>query len=81
MNHLPLIIKREYFTKVKNKSFILMTFLSPLLVIALLSFVGYLTSINNDTVRSIYVLDETGLLSETFKTCLLYTSPSPRDRG
>ena len=68
MNHLPLIIKREYFTKVKNKSFILMTFLSPLLVIALLSFVGYLTSINNDTVRSIYVLDETGLLSETFKT-------------
>ena len=68
MNHLPLIIKREYFTKVKNKSFILMTFLSPLLVIALLSFVGYLTSINNDTVRSIYVLDETGLLSDTFKT-------------
>ena len=68
MNHLPLIIKREYFTKVKNKSFILMTFLSPLLVIALLSLVGYLTSINNDTVRSIYVLDETGLLSETFKT-------------
>jgi len=68
MNHLPLIIKREYLSKVKNKSFILMTFLSPLIIIGFLSFVGYLTSINNDTVRAIYVLDETGLLSETFKT-------------
>ena len=68
MNHLPLIIKREYLSKVKNKSFILMTFLSPLIIIGLLSFVGYLTSINNDTVRAIYVLDESGLLSETFKT-------------
>ncbi len=81
MNHLPLIIKREYLTKVKNKSFILMTFLSPLIVIALLSFVGYLTSINNDTVRSIYVLDETGLLSETFKTSdqTIYTQLSEID--
>ena len=68
MNLLPLIIKREYLSKVKNKSFILMTFLSPLIIIGFLSFVGYLTSINNDTVRAIYVLDETGLLSETFKT-------------
>ena len=81
MNHLPLIIKREYLTKVKNKSFILMTFLSPLIAIALLSFVGYLTSINNDTVRSIYVLDETGLLSETFITSdqTIYTQLSEID--
>ena len=35
MNHLPLIIKREYLTKVRNKSFILMTFLSPLIMIGL----------------------------------------------
>lgn len=28
MNHLPLIIKREYLSKVKNKSFIVMTILS-----------------------------------------------------
>ncbi len=29
MNHLQLIIKREYLNKVRNRSFILMTFLSP----------------------------------------------------
>ena len=68
MNHLPLIIKREYLTKVRNKSFILMTFLSPLIMIGLFFFVGYLSSVNNDTVRSIYVLDETDFLSESFKT-------------
>ena len=65
MNHLPLIIKREYLAKVKNKSFILMTFLSPLILVGLLSLVAYLTSVNNEKVRTIAVLDESGFLSET----------------
>ena len=65
MNHLPLIIKREYLAKVKNKSFILMTFLSPLILVGLLSLVAYLTSVNNEKVRTIGVLDEAGFLSET----------------
>lgn len=64
MNHLPLIIKREYLAKVKNKSFILMTFLSPLFIVALLSLIAYLTSVNNEKVRTISVLDESGILSE-----------------
>ncbi|AOR29125.1 ABC transporter, permease protein [Formosa sp. Hel1_33_131] len=37
-------------------------------MIALFLFVGYLSSVNNDTVRTIYVLDETDFLSESFKT-------------
>ena len=65
MNHLPLIIKREYLAKVKNKSFILMTFLSPLILVGLLSLVAYLTSVNNEKVRTIGLLDEAGFLSET----------------
>ena len=65
MNHLPLIIKREYLAKVKNKSFILMTFLSPLILVGLLSLVAYLTSVNNEKVRTIAVLDESGFLRET----------------
>ena len=65
MNHLPLIIKREYLAKVKNKSFILMTFLSPLILVGLLSLVAYLTSVNNEKVRTIGVLDEAGFLSKT----------------
>ena len=67
MNHLPLIIKREYLTKVRNKSFILMTFLSPLIMIGLFFFVGYLSNINNDTIRTIYVLDETSFYRKPLK--------------
>lgn len=67
MNHLPLIIKREYLTKVKNKSFIVMTFLSPLIMIALIAVVAYLSQLNNDKKRSISVLDETGYLSDIFE--------------
>ncbi|WP_458629167.1 ABC transporter permease [Winogradskyella sp. PC D3.3] len=67
MNHLPLIIKREYFTKVKNKSFIIMTFLSPLIMIALIAVVAYLSQLNNDKERTISVLDETGYLKDVFQ--------------
>ncbi|WP_340154888.1 ABC transporter permease [uncultured Winogradskyella sp.] len=67
MNHLPLIIKREYFTKVKNKSFIIMTFLSPLIMIALIAVVAYLSQLNNDKQRTISILDETGYLKDVFQ--------------
>ncbi|MBF8151494.1 ABC transporter permease [Winogradskyella sp. F6397] len=67
MNHLPLIIKREYLTKVKNKSFIVMTFLSPLIMIALIAVVAYLSQLNNDKQRTISVLDETGYLKGEFQ--------------
>lgn len=66
MNHLSLIIKREYLTKVRNKSFIIMTFLSPIIVVAIFALVAYLSNLNNDTVRSISVLDESGLFVEDF---------------
>ena len=67
MNHLPLIIKREYFTKVKNKSFVIMTFLSPLIMIALIAVVAYLSQLNNDKQRTISILDETGYLKDVFQ--------------
>src|SRR5690606_354196 len=66
MNHLSLIIVREYLTKVRNKSFIVMTFLSPIIFVGIFALVGYLSSVNNDTVRTINVLDESGLFLEDF---------------
>ena len=81
MNHLPLIIKREYLAKVKNKSFILMTFLSPLFIVALLSLIAYLTSVNNEKVRTISVLDESGIMSEALISSdqILYESLNGMD--
>ncbi|MFS4481629.1 ABC transporter permease [Hyunsoonleella sp. 2307UL5-6] len=67
MNHLPLIIKREYLSKVKNKSFIVMTILSPIIMIALISVVAYLSQLNNDKVRTILILDESGKVKDIFK--------------
>ncbi len=63
MNHLPLIIKREYLTKVKNKSFLIMTILSPVIMIALIAVVAYLSQLNSNSERHISVLDESGVLS------------------
>jgi ABC-2 type transport system permease protein len=67
MNHLPLIIKREYLMKVKNKSFIVMTFLSPLIMVALIAVVAYLSQLNNDKQRTISILDDTGFMEGVFK--------------
>lgn len=67
MNHLPLIIKREYLTKVKNKSFIIMTILSPIIMIALISVVAYLSQLNNNKTRVISVLDESEMVKDVFK--------------
>jgi len=68
MNHLALITKREYLTKVYNKSFIIMTFLSPLILVGVFALVAYLTSVNSDTVRTIHVLDESSLFLESFSS-------------
>lgn len=68
MNHLGLITKREFLNKVKNKSFIIMTFLSPLIMVALIALISYLTQLNNDSVKTISVLDESGLFANEFKS-------------
>ena len=67
MNHLPLIIKREYLTKVKNKSFIVMTILSPIIMIVLIAVVAYLSQLNNNKTRTISVLDASGLVVDIFQ--------------
>ena len=66
MSILKLIIKREFIAKVRNKSFIVMTFLSPLLIVALAVFVGYLASMKAD-VKQIAIHDESGLFASEFK--------------
>ena len=59
MSIISLIIKREFIAKVRNKSFIVMTFLSPLLFVGIALFVGYLSSMKADT-KQIAIHDESG---------------------
>jgi ABC-2 type transport system permease protein len=67
MSILSLIIKREFIAKVRNKSFIVMTFLSPLLFVGMALLVAFLSTMNKDSVTQIALHDEAGLLKKEFK--------------
>lgn len=67
MNHLKLITEREFLNKVKNKTFIIMTFVSPLIMVGIFALVAYLTQLNNDKVHTISVLDESNLFANEFE--------------
>jgi len=67
MSILSLIIKREFISKVRNKSFIVMTFLSPLLFVGMAVLVGFLATMNKDSATQIAIHDEAGLLKSDFK--------------
>jgi ABC-2 type transport system permease protein len=45
-----------------------MTFLSPLIMVGIFTLVAYLSELNNDKVRNISVLDESGLFTEQFES-------------
>ena len=65
MGHLALVTEREYLNKVKNKSFILATFLTPIIITLFIFLISYLTSINNDTIKVISVVDKTGYFTNS----------------
>ena len=67
MSKLALIVKREFIAKVRNKSFIVMTFLSPLLFVGIGLFVGYLSNMKSD-LKTIAIHDETGRFVNEFKS-------------
>ena len=69
MNKLGIIIKREYLTRVKNKSFLIITFLGPIFFVALM-LAPALLALNSDKMESkkaIAVLDETGWFYQKFE--------------
>lgn len=65
---LSLIIKREFNSKVRNKSFIVMTFLSPLLVVAMAVLIGYLASLNGSEKVKVGIYDQAALLKNDLKS-------------
>ncbi|WP_394906928.1 ABC transporter permease [uncultured Mesonia sp.] len=64
MGNLSLIIKREYLARIKNKAFVIMTFLSPLLVVGMIFLVAYLSSLNNDEKKIIALHDVQELINK-----------------
>lgn len=59
MNQILTVAKREFLTQVKNKTFIIMTFLSPLIVLAIIGIIAWMMSANTDQ-KNIAVVDQSG---------------------
>ena len=66
MNIIFLIIKREYLTRVRKRSFLVMTILGPLLIFGFYAIIGWaaVTSINQ---KKVAVVDESGRFVNQFK--------------
>lgn len=72
MNTLQLIIQREYLTRVRKKSFIIMTILMPLLFVAL-SFVPlWLSTLSDSGEKNIAVIDNTGMYAPLLESTDTY---------
>ncbi|MEZ4904140.1 MAG: ABC transporter permease [Spirosomataceae bacterium] len=68
MKNIFLVLKREYLVRVRKKSFIVMTILTPLLIAAFYGIVVWAAvgSFNNDH-KTIQVIDQSGLFKNQFK--------------
>ncbi|WP_223265844.1 ABC transporter permease [Vicingus serpentipes] len=67
MNKIALIIKREYLTRVKKTSFLVMTLVGPLLMAALMIVPAWLALKDKD-VQIVEVIDETGQFINQFES-------------
>lgn len=67
MNKIGYIIKREYLTRVKKKSFIIMTFLGPLIMSVMMIGPVWFAQLDNEPVHQVVVCDESGLFGDAFK--------------
>lgn len=68
MKHLAIITQREYLNKIRNRSFIIMTFVSPLIMVIFAVLIGFLSDMNSKSkAKDVMILDESGLYSNTFE--------------
>lgn len=66
MNKLWLIIQREYLTRVRKKSFILITLLSPILMVGIFTLPVLLVSMSGDDEQlTLAVKDDSGMLADS----------------
>lgn len=66
MKKILLIIQREYSTRVKKKSFLIMTLLGPILIAGFMSLAIYL-GMSDSSVQNVVVVDEAKMVTKSFK--------------
>lgn len=73
MSKIPLIIESEYMSRVRKKSFLVMTLLTPILMVLLVSLPAMLTLFKHSEMRNVTVVDHTGLYTGVFENNDEYT--------
>lgn len=73
MSKIPLIIESEYKTRVQKKSFIIMTILSPILLVLICCIPALIALFNTADMRYVTIADQTGLYENVFKNTDEYT--------
>ncbi|TQD37751.1 ABC transporter permease [Haloflavibacter putidus] len=66
MRNLKLIVVREYLARVRNKTFMIMTFLSPLFMVAMVLLIAYLTGLNNTEEKVVAIHDKAEIFEKVF---------------
>lgn len=73
MNKIGLIISREYKSRVAKKSFIILTLLMPLLMIAIMIVPIWMSNLESKDLKHLTVIDQTGLYTQIFKDTETYS--------
>ncbi len=73
MSKISLIIESEYKSRVQKKSFIVMTILSPLLLVLIGCIPAFIELFNTTEMRNITIVDQTGLYQDVYKDSEEYT--------
>ena len=68
MEKFLIITSREYLNKITNKTFILSTLFTPLILVGLVFLIGWLASTNNDEVNNVSVVDNSGYIFDKLES-------------
>ena len=68
MNKILLVVKREYVTRVRKRSFIIMTLLTPILFASLIGALLWIATMEQGEEKIITVIDDSGLFKNKFQS-------------
>ena len=68
MEKFVIITSREYLNKITNKTFILSTLFTPLILVGVVFLIGWFTSINNEEVSNVSVVDNSGYIFDKLES-------------
>ena len=68
MEKFLIITSREYLNKITNKTFILSTLFTPIILVGLVFLFGWCASVNNDGVNTLSVVDNSGYIFDELES-------------